>query len=85
MGMFFLFPDDNAINNTQSTVPFIASQSLNNTTPAPTFTLANFYQGQPVVAPNTTGAVCPFGHVANSCSTPSVTSMALAEHLARWC
>jgi hypothetical protein len=30
-----------------------------------------------VVAPNTTGAVCPFGYVANSCSTPSVTSMAL--------
>jgi hypothetical protein len=59
-GMCFLFHDDNAINNTQNTVPFIASQSSNNTTPAPAFTLANFYQGQPVVAPNTTGAVCPF-------------------------
>ena len=76
-GMFYLFPDDNAINNTQNTVPFIASQSLNNTTAVPTYTLADFYQGQPVVAPNTGGAVCPFGYIANSCSTPSVTSMAL--------
>lgn len=76
-GIFFLFPDDNAINNTQNTVPFIASQSLNNTTGAPAFTLADFYQGQPVVAPNSSGAVCSFGYVANSCSTPSVTSMAL--------
>ncbi len=77
-GIFFLFPDDNAINNTQNTVPFIASQSLNNTTPKPTFTLADFYQGQPVVAANPTpGSACPFGTVANSCSTPSVTSMAL--------
>jgi hypothetical protein len=76
-GIFFLFPDDNAINNTQNTVPFIASQSLNNTIPAPTLTLADFYQGQPVVAPNTAGAVCAFGYVANSCSTPSITSMAL--------
>lgn len=75
-GIFFLFPDDNAINNTQNTVPFIASQSLNNTTSTPTFTLADFYQGQPVVAPNTAGAVCSFGYVANSCSTPSITSMA---------
>lgn len=76
-GMFYLFPDDNAINNTQNTVPFIASQSLNNTSSVPTYTLADFYQGQPVVAPNTSGGVCPFGYVANSCSTPSVTSMAL--------
>ncbi|WP_035356731.1 TonB-dependent receptor [Edaphobacter aggregans] len=77
-GIFYLFPDDNAINNTQNTVPFIASQSLNNTTPAPTFTLADFYQGQPVVAPNPKpGTPCSFGFVANSCSTPSVTSMAL--------
>jgi len=76
-GIFFLFPDDNAINNTQNTVPFIASQSLNNTTGTPSFTLADFYQGQPVVAPNSAGTVCAFGYVANSCSTPSVTSMAL--------
>jgi hypothetical protein len=77
-GIFYLFPDDNAINNTQNTVPFIASQTLNNTATTPTYTLADFYQGQPVVAPNPTpGKACPFGIVANSCSTPSVTSMAL--------
>jgi hypothetical protein len=78
-GIFYLFPDDNAINNTQNTVPFIASQSLNNTTPKPTYTLADFYQGQPVVAANPVpGSVCSFGIAANSCSTPSVTSMALS-------
>jgi len=77
-GIFYLFPDDNAINNTQNTVPFIASQSLNNTTPKPTYTLADFYQGQPVVAANPKpGTSCAFGFVANSCSTPSITSMAL--------
>jgi len=78
-GIFFLFPDDNAINNTQNTVPFIASQSLNNTVPTPAYTLADYYQGQPVVAPNPNpGQACSFGFVANSCSTPSVTSMALS-------
>lgn len=76
-GIFFLFPDNNAINNTQNTVPFIASQTLNNTTSKPTYTLGDYYQGQPIVAPNTAGAVCSFGYVAKSCSTPSITSMAL--------
>ncbi|WP_353072482.1 TonB-dependent receptor [Tunturiibacter gelidoferens] len=77
-GVFYLFPDDNAINNTQNTVPFIASQTQNNTTPKPTFTLADFYQGQSIVAPNPNpGSKCAFGFVADSCSTPSITSMAL--------
>ncbi|ADW70819.1 TonB-dependent receptor [Granulicella tundricola] len=76
-GIFFLFPDDNAINNTQNTVPFIASQTVNNATPTPTLTFGNFFSGQPVVTANTTNAVCSFGFVANSCSTPSITSMAL--------
>ncbi len=67
-GIFFLFPDNNAINNTQNTVPFIASQTLNNTTTKPTYTLGDYYQGQPVVAPNTSGATCAFGYVAKSCS-----------------
>ncbi len=76
-GIFFLYPDSNAINNTQNTVPFIASQTLNNTSGTPTHTLADYYLGQPVVAPNTSGATCAFGYVAKSCSTPSITSMAL--------
>jgi hypothetical protein len=77
-GVFFLFPDDNTINNTQNTVPFIASQTLNDTTSVPTHTLANYYQGQPIVAANPApGVACSFGFAANSCSTPSITSMAL--------
>jgi hypothetical protein len=76
-GIFFLFPDDNAINNTQNTVPFIASQTQNNTTPEPTYTLGNYYLGQPIVTANPNPeAPCPFGFAAASCSTPSVTSMA---------
>jgi hypothetical protein len=75
-GMFFLFPDDNSINNTQNTVPFVASQTVNNTT-TPTLTFANFYSGQAIVAPNTSGAVCSFGVADKSCSTPSIVSMRL--------
>jgi hypothetical protein len=77
-GVFFLFPDDNAINNTQNSIPFVASQTQNNTKPAPTYTLGNFYQGQPIISPNPTpGAICPFGFAALSCSTPSLVTMEL--------
>jgi hypothetical protein len=75
-GIFFLFPDDNAINNTQNSVPFIASQTSNNAKGVPTVTFGNFYAGQPIVAPNPNpGAACSFGFAANSCSTPSLTTM----------
>jgi len=74
-GMFFLFVDDNGINNSQNTVPFIATQTTNNTTPTPTLTLADFYQGQPIVSANPNpGQACSFGFAANSCSTPGVNS-----------
>ena len=83
-GIFFNTPDNNAINNTQNTVPFVASQTVNNNnTPngagviIPTFTLADAYQGQPIVAPNSANATCSFGFVAKSCSAPNVTSMDL--------
>jgi len=77
-GIFFLFPDDNAINNTVVSVPFIAAQTTNNTKPTPTLTLGDFYQGQPIVSANPNpGSPCSFGFVANSCSTPSVSSMDL--------
>jgi hypothetical protein len=76
-GIFFLFPDNNAINNTQNVVPFVASQTLNNVKPTPTLTFGDFYSGQPIVAANTSGAICSFGYVANSCSQPSLTTMEL--------
>jgi hypothetical protein len=81
-GMFFLFPDDNYLNNTQNTVPFVASQTVNNTalsaTTASTLTFANFFSSQPIVAANPNpGAPCSFGQILNSCSQPSIVSMRL--------
>ena len=81
-GIFFLFPDANYINGTQNTVPFVASQTVNNAalsaTTAPTLTFANFYSGQPIVAANPKpGVACSFGQILNSCSQPSITSMRL--------
>lgn len=83
-GIFYLFPDNNAINNTQNVVPFIASQTLNNNnTPnsanvrVPNLTFGDFYSGQPIVAANTSNSVCSFGYVALSCSQPSLTTMDL--------
>lgn len=75
-GIFYLFPDNNAINNTQNVVPFVASQTVNNSNSAPTLTFGDFYSGQPIVAPNN-GSVCSFGYVANSCSQPSLSTMEL--------
>ncbi len=73
-GTFFNFPDSNTINNTVATVPFIAAQTVSNDRPpaVPTRTWGDYFLGQSVVTANTTKAVCPFGFVANSCSTPDV-------------
>jgi hypothetical protein len=77
-GIFFVFPDDNAINNTQGSIPFIASQAVNNTKPTPILTFGDFYQSQPIASANPNpGAPCAFGFVANSCSTPSLSTMDL--------
>lgn len=76
-GIFYLFPDNNAINNTQNVVPFVASQTVNNTKPTPTFTSGNAYSSQPIVAANSAHSTCSFGYVANSCSQPSLSSMEL--------
>ena len=80
-GMFYLFVDDNNINNTQGSVPFIATQTGNNTTPVPTYTLGNFYQGQPMISANPNPSLpCAFGFIAASCSTPSLQTGALSMH-----
>jgi hypothetical protein len=75
-GIYYAFPDDNNINNTQNVVPFNGTQTVVNNRPplAPQLTFGNFFQGQPIVAANAGGAVCAFGYVANSCSTPNVVS-----------
>jgi len=73
-GMFFMFVDDNGINNTQNSVPFIAAQTLNNTSNA-SYTFTNFFATQPLASANTNPTVvCPFGWAANSCSTPAISS-----------
>ncbi len=74
-GIFFLFPDTNYINSTQNSVPFVASQTTNNSKPKPSLTFGNFYQGTTIVTANTSGSVCAFGYVANSCSTPNLVTM----------
>ena len=73
-GIFYVFPDDNLINNTEGSVPFIASQTVINDIPpaSPSRTFGNFFLGQPVVVANATGQVCPFGFAAASCSTPNL-------------
>ena len=74
-GIFYVFPDDNLINNTEGSVPFIASQTVANDLPpaVPSRTFGDFFLGQPVVSPNPMpGAVCSFGFAALSCSTPNL-------------
>ena len=74
------FPDDVMANNTDSTVPFWAQQTVNNSTPAPTLTLGNFFQGTPIVAPNPNpGQNCSYGIALISCSTPTIQSMGARE------
>jgi hypothetical protein len=78
-GIFYGYPDDNNINNTQNSVPFIASQTVTNTgssTSAPPLTFSNMFQGTPIVSANPNpGSPCSFGLAANSCSTPNLVSM----------
>jgi Carboxypeptidase regulatory-like domain len=75
-GIFYNFPDDNALNNTETSVPFIAAQTINNTKPAPTLAIGDYFQGQPIVAANPRpGSLCAFGFAALSCSTPDISSM----------
>ena len=76
-GIFYLFPDGNNINNWVATVPFVAQTTVfNDRAPLkPTRTWADFFLGQPNVAPNPKpGQPCAFGFAANSCATPDVTT-----------
>jgi hypothetical protein len=76
-GIFYTFPDTNLINNTVVTVPFVDNVTVFNDRPplAPTRTLSNYFQGQPIATPNPNpGKPCAFGYVATSCDTPTITS-----------
>ena len=82
-GIFYLFPDDGNINNFVATVPFVASTTVFNDRPpkAPTRTWANFFEGQPNVAPNPNpGQPCAFGYTALSCATPNVDAGDITLH-----
>jgi len=78
-GIFFGFPDDNNINNTQNSVPFVAQQTVNNaqnSNDTVQLLFGNMFQSTPIVSANPNpGAACSFGFVANSCSTPNIVSM----------
>jgi hypothetical protein len=77
-GIYYAFPDTNAINNSENVVPFNGTQTVTNTRPpaAPQLTFGNFFQGQPIVAPNPNPSQpCSFGFAANSCSTPNVVTV----------
>ncbi len=79
-GIFYSFPDTNLLDNTVATIPFVAQQTTFNDRPpaAPTRTLADYFQGAPLAAPNPSpGKTCGFGFVALSCDTPDVTAAPL--------
>lgn len=77
-GMFYLFVDDNDMNNTQNSVPFIAQQSATNSAKTPTYAWSTFYNTQPLAVANPNpGQACSFGGVYLSCSNPAIQNGAL--------
>src|ERR1035438_8173622 len=74
-GIFDVFLDTNITLQWAKVPPFETPQTINNTTPAPTFNWANPFQGQPLVAANPNpGQPCSFGLLLNSCSQPNIRS-----------
>ncbi|MGH9325923.1 MAG: carboxypeptidase-like regulatory domain-containing protein [Terriglobia bacterium] len=77
-GIFYAYPDNNLANNTASVPPIFALDTeFNNSPPAPpNRTFGNFFLGVPLAGlPNPNpGQPCPFGFVAISCSTPSLST-----------
>lgn len=72
-GIFDVFLDTNITLQWAKVPPFETTQTINNTTPAPTFNWGNPFQGQPLVAANPNpGQPCSFGLVLNSCSQPNI-------------
>jgi Carboxypeptidase regulatory-like domain len=76
-GLFPVFIDTNLAINWTKTPPFLISQTANNglTANMPTFTWADPFLGQSIIAPNTAGAVCPGTTTAfKTCVTPALYS-----------
>ncbi len=75
-GIFDEYLDTNLTLQWAKVPPFEITQTVNNTTPRPSFTWANPFQGQPLVAANPNpGKPCAgSGLVLNSCVTPNVYS-----------
>jgi hypothetical protein len=73
-GIFDQFFDTNLSLQWAKAPPLTITQTVNNTTPAPTFTWANPFQGQPLVAANPNpGHPCAGTNlVLNTCVTPNV-------------
>jgi hypothetical protein len=72
-GIFDVYLDTNITLQWAKVPPFETTQTINNTTPSPTFNWADPFQGQPLVAANPNpGKPCSFGLILNSCTTPNV-------------
>ena len=58
-GLFPIFFDTNVSQFATQSPPFLVAQTVNNPAGKPAFNWANPFQGQPIIAPNTSNAVCP--------------------------
>lgn len=80
-GIFFVFPDNNAYNNSVSVVPFLATQSLSNNKvgAGPIRTFGDFFGSTAIVdpTPNPAGNKCSFGFYLTTCSQPSIKPVAI--------
>lgn len=73
-GLFPIYFDSNMSLQWTKVVPFEVTQTVSNGS-RPTFNFQDPFNGQPIVAPNTSGAICPGTTVAYaSCLTPNVFS-----------
>jgi outer membrane receptor protein involved in Fe transport len=72
-GIFDVYLDTNITLQWAKVPPFETTQTINNSAGTPTFSWADPFQGQPLVAANPNpGKPCSFGLVLNSCSQPNV-------------
>jgi hypothetical protein len=72
-GLFDIFLDTNITLQWAKVPPFETTQTINNTTPTPTFNWSNPFQGQPLVSANPNpGQACSFGLALASCSQPNI-------------
>jgi hypothetical protein len=72
-GIFDVFLDTNITLQWAKVPPFETTQTINNTTPTPTFNWQNPFQGQPLVSANPNpGKPCSFGLTLTSCSQPNI-------------